>query len=69
MRRVVVEDALGIGADLEAHMDRLVGAYRCEWKATLEDPERLARFASFVNTDTPDPTIAKVEIRGQRVPA
>ena len=69
VRRVVVDDALGIGADLEAHMDRLVGAYRCEWKATLEDPERLARFASFVNTDSPDPTIARVEIRGQRVPA
>ncbi len=69
VRRVVVEDALGIGADLEAHMDRLVGAYHCEWKATLEDPERLARFASFVNTDSPDPTIARVEIRGQRVPA
>ena len=38
-------------------MERLVGAYRCEWKETLDDPDRLARFASFVNTDTPDPAI------------
>jgi nitrite reductase (NADH) large subunit len=68
VRRVVVDDALGIAADLEADMDRVVGAYRCEWAETLADPERLARFASFVNTDEPDPTIARVEIRGQKVP-
>jgi nitrite reductase (NADH) large subunit len=49
-------------------MARLVGAYRCEWSETLADPDRLARFASFVNTDTPDPSIARVEVRGQKVP-
>jgi nitrite reductase (NADH) large subunit len=69
VRRVVVEDALGIAADLEADMARAVDAYRCEWTETLADPARLARFASFVNTDEPDPTIARVVIRGQRVPA
>ena len=39
------------------------------WKETISDPERLLRFASFVNSDAPDPTIQRVEIRGQRVPA
>jgi nitrite reductase (NADH) large subunit len=35
----------------------------------LEDEEKLARFVSFVNApDTPDPTIAFTEERGQRVP-
>jgi len=69
VRRVVVEDALGIAADLEADMARVVGNYRCEWAATLEDPARLARFDAFVNTDDPDPSIVRVEVRGQRVPA
>ena len=32
------------------------------------DPVRLARFASFVNTDEPDPSIARVSVRGQRIP-
>jgi nitrite reductase (NADH) large subunit len=68
LRRVVIEDALGIAGDLEADMARHVETYRCEWAETLEDPERLARFSSFVNTDEPDPSIARVEIRGQKVP-
>jgi nitrite reductase (NADH) large subunit len=59
VRRVVVEDALGIAADLEADMARHVESYECEWKATLASPERLARFgplAGPVDVDalTPD---------------
>ncbi len=46
-----------------------MGAYRCEWKETLEDPERLARFAIFANTDVPDPSLARVRVRGQGEPA
>ena len=68
VRRVVIDDELGIAAELEADMARHVATYECEWKATLDDPERLARFASFVNTDEPDPTIARVSVRGQRIP-
>jgi nitrite reductase (NADH) large subunit len=68
VRRVVMDDELGIGADLEADMERHVERYRCEWKETLASPERLLRFVSFVNTDEPDPTIAHVEVRGQRQP-
>jgi nitrite reductase (NADH) large subunit len=69
VRRVVLDDALGLGADLEADMARHVADYECEWSATLDDPERMSRFVSFVNSPEPDPTITKVEIRGQRVPA
>ncbi len=35
VRRVVFEDELGIGADLEADMARHVDRYRCEWTETL----------------------------------
>jgi nitrite reductase (NADH) large subunit len=69
LRDVIVHDSLGICADLEAAMERHVGAYADEWKGVLEDPEKLARFSSFVNApDVPDPTISFREERGQRVP-
>jgi nitrite reductase (NADH) large subunit len=70
LRDVVVEDSLGICADLEAAMEKHVGSYADEWRGVLEDEEKLARFVSFVNApDTPDPTIEVVSERGQRVPA
>jgi nitrite reductase (NADH) large subunit len=70
VREVVVDDALGLGAELEAEMTRHVGSYFDEWKATLEDPEKLGRFVSFVNApDTPDPAISFTEERGQIRPA
>jgi len=69
VQRVVLDDALGIGAELEADMARHVADYECEWSATLDDPERLGLFVTFVNSPEPDPTVTRVEIRGQRVPA
>ncbi|MBG6215930.1 nitrite reductase (NADH) large subunit [Arthrobacter sp. CAN_A6] len=70
VRSVVVEDSLGIGADLEAAMARHVDHYEDEWAATLKDPERLRRFRSFVNApDAADQSIVLVEERGQRRPA
>jgi nitrite reductase (NADH) large subunit len=68
LRDVVLDDALGIAADLDADMARHVATYECEWQATLDDPERLARFRSFVNTDEPDPSLSYLRIRGQRQP-
>jgi nitrite reductase (NADH) large subunit len=69
VHRVVVQDALGIAADLEADMASHVEAYECEWAATLDDPRRLERFQSLVNDDAGAPRPTRVEIRGQRVPA
>jgi nitrite reductase (NADH) large subunit len=68
VRRVVIDDELGIGAELEADMVRHVERYRCEWKETLESPERLARFVTYVNSDEPDRSISHVRVRGQRQP-
>jgi nitrite reductase (NADH) large subunit len=66
VREVVVDDALGLGAELEADMARHVDSYFDEWRATLEDPEKLRRFVSFVNAPgTPDPTIAFTTERDQ----
>lgn len=54
VRDVVVEDSLGICAELESLMAAHVAHYRDEWADTINDPEKLARFVSFVNApDTP----------------
>ncbi|GIG28846.1 nitrite reductase large subunit NirB [Cellulomonas marina] len=70
VRAVVLEDSLGIAAELDAQMARHVEGYTDEWAATLADPERLRRFASFVNApDAADPDLTYVPERGQRRPA
>jgi nitrite reductase (NADH) large subunit len=69
LRSVLVDDSLGIGAELDAAVARHVEHYEDEWAAVLADPERLRRFVSFVNApDAPDPSIAFVAERGQPVP-
>ncbi len=70
VRAVVLDDSLGIAADLDEAMARHVDSYQDEWAATLDDPEKLKQFVSFVNEpETPDPTLAYVEERGQKRPA
>ena len=70
VRDVVVNDSLGLAAELELAMASHVGSYEDEWAATLKDPERLRRFRSFVNAPTtPDPAIVQVLERGQPRPA
>jgi nitrite reductase (NADH) large subunit len=69
LREVIVEDRLGICAELEVAMARHVEGYTDEWRATLEDPEKLRRFASFINAPgTPDPSIVFEPERDQIKP-
>ncbi|WP_030383278.1 MULTISPECIES: nitrite reductase large subunit NirB [unclassified Streptomyces] len=69
VRDVVVHDSLGICAELESLMAAHVAHYRDEWADTINDPEKLARFVSFVNApDTPDPVVAFVPERDQIKP-
>jgi nitrite reductase (NADH) large subunit len=69
LREVIIDDKLGICAELEAEMAHVVGTYKCEWKEALEDPEKLARFRTFVNTRAADPSIVRVPERDQERPA
>jgi nitrite reductase (NADH) large subunit len=70
LRAVLIDDSLGLGAELDAAMAAHVSNYADEWAAVLADPAKLARFVSFVNAPgTPDPSIAFVTERGQRRPA
>ena len=69
LKAVVVDDSLGIGAELEAQMQLVVDRYECEWANALKDPEKLKRFRTFVNEKGSDPDIHFVSERGQRRPA
>ncbi|MGH9076121.1 MAG: nitrite reductase large subunit NirB [Acidimicrobiales bacterium] len=69
LRSVIFDDSLGLAGELDADMARHVQTYRCEWAETLEDPARLRRFRTFVNSDEADPDIVVVEERSQPRPA
>jgi nitrite reductase (NADH) large subunit len=69
VRKVVCEDSLGIGTELEADMARVIGNYACEWKVAIEDPATLKRFRHFVNSSETDRNVLFVEERGQIRPA
>jgi nitrite reductase (NADH) large subunit len=69
VRRAVCEDSLGIGAELEADMQKFVDSYACEWKQAVETPEILKRFRHFVNSDEPDRNVVFVAEREQIRPA
>jgi nitrite reductase (NADH) large subunit len=70
LRHVIVDDSLGICASLEEAMAAHIANYRDEWRAVLSDPQRLAKFASFVNAPgLPDPAISFTVERDQRIPA
>jgi nitrite reductase (NADH) large subunit len=69
LRSVVCEDSLGVADDLESAMARHVDGYRDEWKAVLDDPDKLSRFVSFVNApEQGDPLVAFDESGPRKVP-
>jgi nitrite reductase (NADH) large subunit len=70
LRRVVVDDAEGLGAELDAEIAQHVESYVDEWRATLDDPTTLRQFVAFVNApDQHDPDLAYTPMRGQVRPA
>ncbi len=70
VRAVILDDSLGIAADLDQAMAAHVTSYSDEWRDVLDDPVKLARFTSFVNApEVADADLAYVYERGQRRPA
>ena len=70
LQAVVIKDSLGIANQLEARMAHIAATYQCEWKTTVEDPEKLKRFRSFINEPSAlDENIVFVSERGQPRPA
>jgi nitrite reductase (NADH) large subunit len=69
LKSVLIDDKLGLAAELEAQMAHVVSTYQCEWKTAVTTPAVRARFKSFVNSDKTDEHIVFVEERGQIRPA
>ncbi|MCY1384222.1 hypothetical protein D9M69_724520 [compost metagenome] len=66
---MLLQDTLGLGAELETQMQHVVDTYQCEWKTAVNDPATRQRFRSFVNSEKPDEHIVFVQERGQNRPA
>jgi nitrite reductase (NADH) large subunit len=69
LKSVVIDDKLGIAAELEAEMQHVVNTYECEWKNAINDPATLKRFKHFVNSEQPDDNVIFVPEREQIRPA
>ena len=69
LKEVIIDDKLGICADLEKQMVDLVGTFYCEWTETLKSPDRKKLFSQFANTDETVVSMEEVEERGQTRPA
>ncbi|KAF2089627.1 nitrite reductase [Saccharata proteae CBS 121410] len=70
LREVILEDKLGIAADLEKQMQDLVGTFFCEWTEVVTNPAKRALFSQFGNTDeTVVDTVEPVVERGQQRPS
>ncbi len=69
LQSVIIDDKLGICEELESEMAHVVGTYQCEWKTTIEDPEKVKRFDHFVNSDESDSNVVFVKERQQIRPA
>ncbi|MFL9880612.1 nitrite reductase large subunit NirB [Herbaspirillum rhizosphaerae] len=69
LKSVVIDDKLGIAAELEADMQHVVDTYECEWKKAVNDPETRKRFRHFVNSKDADQNVKFVDERGQIRPA
>jgi nitrite reductase (NADH) large subunit len=69
LKEVIVQDKLGLSAELEAEMAQVVATYECEWKKAISDPETLKRFRTFVNAQGADDNVVFVQERNQIRPA
>ena len=65
LKEVIINDKLNICSELEADMQRVIDTYECEWQKTLNNPERLKRFAHFINSPATDDRLVYEADRGQ----
>merc|ERR1712190_571092 len=59
LHEVVVDDKLGLCAELDARMQQQVDTYSCEWKTVVDTPALRKRFRQFANVD--DKTYGDIE--------
>ena len=72
LKEVIIDDSLGMCAELDFRMERLVSTYHDEWQEVVNDPVKRKKFQQFVNTEktqSREEMIEFVDIRGQTRPA
>jgi nitrite reductase/ring-hydroxylating ferredoxin subunit len=69
LKKVVVDDYLGIGEELESQMQLLINSYECEWTKVIRNPKARDHFKQFVNSEHTQPVIEMVNERDQARPA
>jgi NAD(P)H-dependent nitrite reductase large subunit/NAD(P)H-dependent nitrite reductase small subunit len=69
LKKVVIEDSLGIATELEKQMQYLIDTYQCEWATVVNDPEKRKWFKQFINSDDNELGIEIITQRGQNRPA
>ena len=47
LKSVIIDDKLGLAAELEQEMSNVVDTYQCEWKTTIDDPEKMKTFSAI----------------------
>jgi len=68
LKDVIINDSLGICAQLERDMAYLVETYRCEWAEVVNDPAARERFNHFANSQAEDDSIEFINERAQPRP-
>jgi len=68
LREVIIDDRLGICAELEKQMQFLVDSYKCEWAEVVKDPKKRDKFRHFANTPEADDSVEWMAERGQTRP-
>lgn len=69
LKRVVLEDHLGICEELDSEMAHIVDTYQCEWKTTVDKPQKANTFSHFVNSEVVDSNVVFVREREQIRPS
>ncbi|MBL0711834.1 MAG: nitrite reductase large subunit [Colwellia sp.] len=69
LKSVVIDNRLGLVEELEQEMTNVVDTYQCEWKTTIDDPEKMKRFAHFINSEKQDDNVIFTTERKQIRPA
>ena len=66
LKNVILNDSLGICAQLEEEMQGLVNSFHCEWKEVVQNVELRKRFVHFVNApEVKDPSVNFDSMREQ----
>jgi nitrite reductase (NADH) large subunit len=69
LQDIIINDRLGLCDELEEEMKLVINSFQCEWKSTIDDPEKMKRFRHFINSDDKDSNVVFVNERGQIRPA